>query len=419
MTVEPARFSFDPAAAALICDPYPTFHRLRETEPVHWSDLGYWVASRYADVRAVLMDRVGFGQGDFIRNIQMFYGPDFDVMSNSGYRWLSEVFVMQDPPRHTRVRGLVTGALTARRVHAMAPRIQEIADALIDAVEGQGEGGCDLMTTFAYRLPVMVMCDMLGVDPDDSRLPAVIAAIAQSFIVFEARRLTAAELDTANREMDLLEAFFTELFEARRRAPRDDLATALANAGDQAGALSTHELTTVAIGLFGAGFETTAHMLGNGLLTLHRHPEQWARLCADPDGLAEGAVSEVLRYESSLVATYRTALADARVGDVEVATGQRVLTLIGAANRDPEVFDDPDRFDITRRGTQHMSFGGGIHFCVGAELARLEGRIAFATLARRLPRMTIDTSRPAWREGFLFRGLGALPARWPAPQARP
>lgn len=413
MTVEPARFSFDPSAVELIADPYPTFHRLREREPVHWSDLGYWVASRYADVRAVLMDRAGFGQGDFIKNIQMFYDADFDVMSNSGYRWLSEVFVMQDPPQHTRVRGLVTGALTARRVHAMAPRIQAITDALIDGVEG--EGGCDLITAFAYRLPVMVMCDMLGVDPDDARLPSVINAIAQSFIVFEARRLTDAELATANREMDLLEAFFAELFEERRRNPRDDLATALANAGDHAGSLSTHELTTVAIGLFGAGFETTAHMLGNGLLTLHRHPEQWARLCADPEGLADGTVSEVLRYESSLVATYRTALADARIGGVEIAKGQRVLTLIGAANRDPEVFDDPNRFDIKRRGAQHMSFGGGIHFCVGAELARLEGRIAFATLARRLPALTVDIARPAWREGFLFRGLSSLRGSWPAP----
>ena len=413
MTDEPARFSFDPSAVELIPDPYPTFHRLRESEPVHWSDLGYWVASRYADVRAVLMDRSAFGQGDFIKNIQMFYDADFDVMSNSGYRWLSEVFVMQDPPQHTRVRGLVTGALTARRVRAMAPRIQAITDALIDAVEG--EGGCDLITAFAYRLPVMVMCDMLGVDPGDPRLPSVIHAIAQSFIVFEARRLTNAELAIANREMDLLEAFFSELFEERRRNPRDDLATALANTGDQLGSLSTHELTTVAIGLFGAGFETTAHMLGNGLLTLHRHPDQWAHLCADPDGLADGTVSEVLRYESSLVATYRTALSDAPLGGVKVVKGQRVLTLIGAANRDPEVFDDPDRFDIARRGTPHMSFGGGIHFCVGAELARLEGRIAFATLARRLPALTVDIARPAWREGFLFRGLSELKGTWPAP----
>ena len=377
---------------------------------MHWSDLGYWVASRYEDVRAVLMDRDGFGQGDFIGNIRMFYAPDFDVLGQSSYRWLSEVFVMQDPPQHTRVRALVTGALNARRVREMAPRVQEITDHLIDGF--MARGGCDLISDFAYRLPVMVMCDMLGIDQDDSRLPEIINAIAQSFIVFEPRTLSGAELTLANGEMDKLEAFFTDLFERRRREPRNDLSTALVEAGDGADALSTHELTTAVIGLFGAGFETTAHMLGNGMLTLHRHPEQWCQLRTNPEGLAESTTDEVLRYETSLVATYRTAFADKMVGGVHVQKNQRVLTLIGAANRDPAAFAEPERFDITRQAARHMSFGGGIHFCAGAELARLEGRIAFATLARRLPDMELDIDTPGWREGFLFRGLSSLQARW-------
>lgn len=410
MALAAPRYSFDPGAPELLADPYPVFRQLRETEPVHWSELGYWVASRYDDVRAVLMDRAGFGQGDFISNIRMFYDSDFDVLGQSGYRWLSEVFVMQDPPQHTRVRGLVTGVLNAKRVREMAPRIQQITDRLIDGFISRGS--CDLLHDFSYRLPVLVMCEMLGIDPEDPRLPEIVDAIGKSFIVFELRKLSPAELDIANGAIDRLEAFFAELFAARRAQPRDDLATGLVQAGDGADALSSHELGTVAIGIFGAGFETTAHLIGNGMLSLHRNPAQWRLLCADPDGLGEKAADEALRFETSIIATYRTAFADRQVGDVTVRKGQRVLTLIGAANRDPAVFEDPERFDITRDATRHLSFGGGIHFCAGAVLARLESQIAFSTLARRLPQMRVATDQPAWREGFLFRGMTRLPASW-------
>ncbi len=401
---------FDPNDPDLVADPYPAFRALREGDPIHWSPLGYWVASRYNDVRRVLMDRSGFGQGDFISNIRMFYEPGFDVLGQSAYRWLSEVFVMQDPPNHTRLRGLVTQALNARRVAAMRPRIQEIADTLIDEIAGAG--GAEMIHEFAYRLPTLVMCDMLGIERDEAALAKLNQAIADSFIVFEARRLSDAELSLANRQIDYLGSFFEPLFDARRANPRDDLTTALVNASDGSGSLSNHELTTVVVGLFGAGFETTAHMIGNGLLTLNRFPDQWARLCADPDGLGLSTAEEVLRYESSLIATYRTALQDTEVAGVAVAKGQRVLTLLGAANRDPAAFDHPDAFDIGRSVGKHLSFGGGIHFCVGAELARLEGQIAFSTLARRLPAMRVDTGNPTWRPGFLFRGLSTLNASW-------
>lgn len=410
MALAAPRYSFDPGAPELLADPYPVFRRLRETDPVHWSELGYWVASRYDDVRGVLMDRTGFGQGDFIRNIQMFYDSAFDVLGQSGYRWLSEVFVMQDPPQHTRVRSLVTGVLNAKRVREMAPRIQQITDRLIDGFIA--EGRCDLLHDFSYRLPVLVMCEMLGIDPEDPRLPDIVDAIGKSFIVFELRKLSPAELAIANGAIDRLEEFFAELFAARRREPREDLATALVQAGDGADALSSHELGTVAIGIFGAGFETTAHLIGNGMLCLHRHPAQWQLLCGDPEGLGEKAADEALRYETSIIATYRTAFEDRQVGDVLVRKGQRVLTLIGGANRDPAIFEDPERFDITRDATRHMSFGGGIHFCAGAVLARLESQIAFSTLARRLPQMRVATAKPAWREGFLFRGMTQLPATW-------
>jgi hypothetical protein len=403
--------SFSPDDASLKADPYIAFARLREEDPIHRSDLGYWVVSRHEDVRAVLMNRDDFGQGDFVENIRLFYDPDFDVMGQRGYKWLSEVFLMQDPPHHTRVRGLVTGALTAKRVRAMEPRIREITDRLIDGFVA--DGGCNLIARFAYELPVRVMCDMLGMDPEDARLPAVIDAIAQSFIVFEARALTDAELATANTQIAVLQQFFETLFDERKTVPQDDLATALVQAGGAEDALSHDELVTVAIGLFGAGFETTAHMIGNGLLSFSRFPDQWQRLVGDPAAYAAGTVDEVLRYESSLIATYRTALKPTEVRGQSVAKGEKILTLIGAGNRDPRVFDNPGSFDIGRdNAARHLSFGGGIHFCVGAELARLEGRIAFEQLATRLPGLKVDTDAPAWREGFLFRGMSTLPARW-------
>lgn len=404
-------FALDPHDKGLLADPYPVFNRLRETDPVHWSDLGYWVVSRYDDIRSVVMDRVNFGQGDFVRNIQRLYGPDFDVMSHSAYRWLSEVFVFQDPPKHTRLRGLVTQALTARRVQAMRPRIRQITDRLLDRLEPTGR--MELIHDFAYRLPTLVMCDMLGIDEqeaDDALLAALNQAIADGFLVIEMRALPPEELALANRQITFLEEFFGGIFERRRAEPRDDLATALLQARENGEGLSEREMVTVAIGLFGAGFETTAHMIGNGVLTLHRHPDQWARLVADP-GLAARATEEILRFESSLTATYRTAFNDTDIGGTTIRTGDRVLALNAAGNRDPARFTDPDQFEIDRNEAKQLSFGGGIHFCVGAELARLEGEIALATLARRLPSMEVDTADPAWR-GLLFRGLERLNVRW-------
>ncbi len=408
-----ARFSFDPADPALITDPYPVFASLRAQDPVHWTEHGYWVATRYDDVRAVIMDRARFGQGDFVRNIQLFYGPDFDVLSHPSYRWLSEIFVFQDPPRHTRLRGLVTQALTARRVAAMRPRIQEICDTLIDDLEPRGH--MDVIHDFAYRLPTRVMCDMLGLDDEEapeSVLQQLNQAIAEAFLVFGMEALPADILARADRQMVFMEDFFAGVFARRRAHPRDDLATDLVNAREGNSQLSDSEMVTVAIGLFGAGFETTAHMIGNGLLTFGRNPAEWARLVATPE-LARTASDEVLRHESSLIATYRTALVDADIAGTPVAAGQRVLCLLGAGNHDPAAFDQPDRFDIERAdSSRHLSFGGGIHFCVGAQLARLEGEIAFETLARRLPGIVANPPVPAWRPGLLFRGLTELPAAW-------
>jgi cytochrome P450 len=318
------------------------------------------------------------------------------------------------------VRGLVTQALTARRVIEMRPRVQAIADRLLDAVVDHGR--MEVIHQFAYRFPTLVMCDMLGLSPEeasDNVLAALNKAIADSFVVFEMRPFTPEALALANRQMDFLQDFFGKVFAARRLEPRDDLATDLCNARDEDGPLTDHEMATVAIGLFGAGFETTAHMIGNGLLSLARFPDQWAKLLANPE-LAASATEEILRYESSLVGTNRTASRDTEVGGKTIRAGERILTLVAAGNRDPAVFEEPDRFDIERKGGKHLSFGGGIHFCVGAELARLEGEIALASLVQRLPGLTIDTETAQWRqEGFMFRGLSRLDATWQAFKAAP
>ncbi len=404
---------FDPSDPQLKLDPYPLFKALREQDPVHFCDLGFWVATRYDDLRAVVMDRENFGQGDFIKNIQLFYGPDFDVLSHASYRWLSEIFLYQDPPRHTRVRGLVTQALTARRVTEMRPRVQAIADRLLDAVAADGQ--MEVIHQFAYKFPTLVMCDMLGLSSEeasDEVLSQLNQAIADAFVVFEMRAFPDDVLALADRQIEFLEDFFGKVFAARRLNPQDDLATGLVNARDETGPLSDHEMATVAIGLFGAGFETTAHMIGNGLLALHSYPDQWAKLVANP-ALAASATEEMLRYESSLIGSNRTAFRDVVLGGKTIKAGERILTLLAAGNRDPAVFEDPDRFDIERKGPRHLSFGGGIHFCVGAELARLEGEIALTTLALRFPSLNVDISSARWRqEGFMFRGLTDLKASW-------
>lgn len=404
-------WSFDPADPSLRADPYARYDWLREHEPVHWSDLGFWVVTGYEDVRDVIRGEA-FGQGDFASNIRLFYDEGFDVLSHSSYRWLSEVFVFRDPPDHTRLRKLVVQALDARRITAMRPRIREITDRLLDELEPRGH--MDVIHDFAYRLPTRVMCEMLGIaehEATEEVLSRLNQAIADSFIVFETRALSPAELAHADAQIDFLTEYFDGIFEQRRREPRDDLTTALVNARDGGDRLSPQELSTVVIGLFGAGFETTAHMIGNGLLTLARFPEQWERLQREP-ALARNAVEEVLRFESSLQATYRTALVDTEIRGVPVRKGQRVLAILAAGNRDPAVVPDPGRFDIAREPRKPLSFGGGIHFCVGAELARAEGEVAFNALAQRLPGMRIDTTAPAWRPGFLFRGLERLDARW-------
>ena len=224
--------------------------------------------------------------------------------------------------------------------------------------------------------------------------------------------LSRAEIDEANARTVEVEAYFRDLFERRRRAPGDDLTSQLVQAEQEGSKLSNEELTANIILLFGAGHETTVNLIGNGLLALYRNPDQLQLLRNDPSLIAN-AIEEFLRFDSSVQLTGRTALTAVTVGGVDVAEGNTVLCLLGAANRDPAVYSDPDRLDITRRNIRPLSFGGGIHFCLGAQLARIEGEIAIATLLRRFPRLVLDDpEHPDWRQTFVLRGLSRLPASW-------
>jgi len=396
---------FNPLAPEFIANPYPYYQRLRETDPMHLTPLGFYVASRHADIATVLRDK-RFGK-DFAGRMSRRHGPE--ILEEPVYRSMRHWMLQQDPPDHTRLRGLVVRAFTARRVENMRPRIQEIVDGIIGRVEARGR--MDLIADFAFRLPVTVICDMLGIPAEDREL--FFTSSRTGGRLLDPVPLSRAEIEQHNGSNLAAAEYFHRLFELRRREPGEDLTTQLVHAEEHGSKLSNEELTANVILLFGAGHETTVNLIGNGLLALHRNPDQLKLLREDPS-LTAGAVEELLRYDSSVQVTGRTTLENVdEIGGIALAKGQSVICLLGSANRDPAVYADPDRLDITRADVRPLSFGGGIHYCLGAQLARIEGEIAIATLLRRLPRLQLDDpEHPDWRQTFVLRGLNALPASW-------
>ena len=391
---------FNPWTPAFIADPYSFYHRLRATDPMHLTPLGYYVASRHADVAAILRDK-RFGKDFMRRAVLMLKEPVYLSMSH----WILQL----DPPDHGRLRNLVVRAFTARRVEDMRPRIQQIVDELIDRLEPQGH--MDLIADFAFRLPVTVICDMLGI-PEEDRQVFFTSSHARFGRLLDMAPLSRAELDQQNSYYLAMAEYFGRLFELRRREPEDDLTTYLVQA-EENDRLTNEELTANVILLFAAGHETTVNLIGNGLLALHRNPDQLRLLKNDPSLMAN-AIEELLRYDASVQVTSRTALEYVdEIGGISLEKGRSVICLLGSANRDPAVYSDPDRLDVTRPDVRPLSFGGGIHHCVGAQLARLEGEIAIATLLRRLPDLQLDDlDHPDWRQTFVLRGLNKLPASW-------
>ncbi len=397
---------FNPLSPDFIRDPYPFYQRLRTEDPMHLTLLGSILASRHAEVGAVLRDK-RFGK-DFVSRTTKRYGDG--IMEEPVFRSMRHWMLSQDPPDHTRLRGLVVKAFTARRVEDMRVRIQQIVDHSLDRVNGRGQ--MDLIADYAFRLPVIVICDMLGIPRADREIFFVREKTAGRLL--DPVPLSRAEIDTANASHLASIAYFQHLFELRRREPGDDLTTQLVHAEQDGSKLSNEELTANIILLFGAGHETTVNLIGNGILALHRNPGQLALLKARPE-LMSNAIEEFLRYDSSVQLTSRVALEDIEdVGGRKVSQGQTVLCLLGSANRDPAAYPDhPDRLDVTRPNIRPHSFGGGIHFCLGAQLARIEAEVAIATLLRRLPDLALDDAdNPEWRPTFVLRGLKQLPAHW-------
>ena len=396
---------FNPLDPAFIADPYPFYRRLREAAPVLKTPQGFWLITRYEDVAFALRDK-RFGK-DFVGNMKRRYGGA-DGMNEPAIASLARTMLVQDPPDHTRLRGLVTKAFTARRVADMRPRIRKIVDDQLDRVADKGE--MDVMRDLAHRLPVIVICDMLGI-PEEHRAPFLARSNVNGRIL-EPVPMPRAELDQANLNTQMSGIYFNQLCELRRREPQDDLTTELVKAEEAGDKLSAEELQANMGLLFGAGHETTTNLIGNGLLALQRNRDQWERLKADPS-LIPNAIDELLRYDSSVQLTGRVTKTEVEIGGVKLAEHESIIALLGAANRDPAQYPDPDRLDVGREHIRPMSFGGGIHHCLGAQLARLEAELVFAALIERMPNLTLpEKDKPAWRRSFTLRGLSRLPAAW-------
>ena len=397
---------FNPLSPEFIRDPYPFYQQLRDNDPMHVTPFGSVLASRHAEASLVLRDK-RFGK-DFVDRSIRRYGPE--IMQEPVFRSMSHWMLQQDPPDHTRLRGLVVKAFTARRVEDMRPRIQQIVDRTLDEVIPHGR--MDLIEDFAFKLPVTVICDMLGI-PEEHR-EAFYRSSREGGRLLDPVPLSKAEIAEGNAGNAVSTAYFQHLFELRRKHPGDDLTTQLLQAEEDGAKLSHEELTANIILLFGAGHETTVNLIGNGLLALHRNPDQLALLKARPE-LITNAIEEFLRYDSSVQLTGRVAIEDIEdLGGRRIPKGEAVLCLLGSANRDPAVYPDaPEQLDITRANVKPLSFGGGIHHCLGAQLARIEAEVAIGTLLRRLPELKLDDpDNPEWRPTFVLRGLKRLPAHW-------
>jgi cytochrome P450 len=389
----------DPFGPHMIGDPYPTYRQLLETGPFFLESRSTWVAARYADVQRVLRDP-RFGRQSFGQSVERVFGPG--PVTESFKRWI----LFMNPPDHTRIRSLVSKAFTPRATERLRESIQQVVDNLIDPMAARGS--FDLITELAYPLPVVVICELLGIPEEDrNRFEEWSASLAQALDAFTLSRPDIIE--RSNEAALGLTAYFHDLVEKRRQEPRDDLLSAMIAAEEQGDRLTEDELLATSVLLFFAGHETTVNLIGTGVRNLLLHPEQAAKLRADPS-LIQGAVEELLRYDGPVQRTGRTvASGEVELGGATIKEGDPVVAIVAAANRDPAQFADPDRLDITRTDNQHLAFGAGIHYCVGAPLARVEAQIAINTLLRRFPTLTLQEEIPTWRETAIIRGLTSLP----------
>ncbi|MEU1025133.1 cytochrome P450 [Streptomyces sp. NPDC005904] len=392
-------------------DPYPAYAWLRENSPVHRTTLPSgveaWLVTRYADARQALADQR-------LSKNPAHHAEPAHAKGKTGIPGERKAELMThllniDPPDHTRLRRLVSKAFTPRRVAGFAPRVQELTDHLIDAFAEKG--GADLIHEFAFPLPIYAICDLLGVpreDQDDFRDWAGMMI-----------RHGGGPRGGVERSVKKMRGYLAELIHRKRLDPGDDLISDLIRASDHGEHLTENEAAAMAFILLFAGFETTVNLIGNGVYALLTHPEQRARLQAalarGESALLETGVEELLRFDGPVeLATWRFATEALTVGGQDIAAGDPVLVVLAAADRDPARFERPDTLDLSRRDNQHLGYGHGIHYCLGAPLARLEGQTALATLLRRLPDLQLagDPADLRWRGGLIMRGLRTLPVEF-------
>ena len=386
-------------------DPYPLYARLRELDPVHVAENGRVFLSRYADCAAALRNTHLMAQSpEWMDKVSPDWREHPAVVQNI------ESILFRDPPDHTRLRRVVNRSFTPRRVEMIRGEIGRLVEATLDRIADAGSDGgtVEAYALLAEALPIAVVGTMIGIPQQDWKLLHDPASAVMQVVEVSVK---SEKIDRADDGARMLNAYFTDLIEQRRREPREDIVSDLVatrdrNPDPEDGGIAESELLRMIILLFGAGVDTTVGLLSNGVLALLRHPEQAALLRENP-GLAVGAVEEVLRYDTPTHVIVRIAGEGAELAGMPLAPNQPVFALSGAAHRDPAQFGDPDAFDITRTGTSVLSFSGGIHYCVGAPLARLEAELFLPALLRRFPSLRLAGTPQ--RKGFVVRAYSSLP----------
>jgi cytochrome P450 len=387
----------------VLANPYPLYHRLRVEDPVHWDPfLHAWVVTRYTDVVHVLQEF----SADRTPTPEQLTQMDLTHLNPIAAVMVKQMLFM-DPPAHTRLRSLASSAFTPRRVAALRSHIQAIADRLIDNVQGSGQ--MDILADFAAPLPAIVTAEMLGVPTSDHvQLKSWSANFAEMLGNFQHNP---NHVPIVRRSLEQLTDYLRKTITELRRKPKEGLINSLLTAEVNGDRLTEEEVIANSIVTMVGGQETTTNLIGNGVLTLLTNREQLNQLRSNPS-LTPSAVEELLRYESPSQHTARMAPCDLTLGGRHIRKHQAVIAVMGAANRDPERFPDPDRLDLERNDNRHVAFGWAAHFCFGAPLARIEGQIAFSTLLRRLPELELQNRPIVWRTNLGLRGLTALHANF-------
>lgn len=392
---------FNPATPEFRANPYPIYHMLRMAMPVFQTPIGVWLISRYADGDVILKDK-RYVTIDLKRIGEAGQLPSTEMLE-AARATMGMTMLFMDPPKHGRIRGLVNKAFSPRMIESLRPRIQQIADELISRFDTNSK--VDLISQFAYPLPVIVIAEMLGIPSEDRDLFRRWTGDLAPLIDFVQDM---AIVERAMKAMEQTREYFVKLVDERRKSPREDLVSALIAAEEKGDRLTLDEMLANIVLLLGAGHETTANLIGNGMLALMRNRGEFEKLRKDPS-LIKSAVEECLRYDSPVQATARRTLEEVQVGGVTIPKDTHTIVLIGACNRDPAQFPEPDRFDIGRKDNEHLAFGGGIHYCLGANLARVEGEIAIGSLMAKFPSMNLTSDTVDYRDMFNLRGLKALP----------